>query len=361
MDLQIFDDASRGPLGAISLIVRIRWGATIASFGALLTILALAQDAFYQQIYSTYTNDTIQQGHVASIAVTRCHDSGTLDSGYTSKLWCPVLVGSHLRSKASSVFSIIRGLSASALSGISVPQDPNFNCPSGNCIWGAYETLGVCSSCEDFSNRAQRNCTPGVSNTLYCDDSLSSEGMTLSTVMITPTSNVTAGGTILNSTAVMLKNPGLNSRTLMRQGILRVNSDEYAQMRKHPGNYTDVPKSLHVCELAWCLKKYESAEVNNGVLEESLQMSAPLLQDMPGVFEAEMKDCTENVGYNLTYKVLGGQGLNLQDGRMFNLFKSCPDAMKISEEENMYVVNVNDERYIRLVLLPPRSLCLIHA
>jgi hypothetical protein len=86
MDLQTFDDASRGPLGAISLIVRIRWGATIASFGALLTILALGQDAFYQQIYSTYFNGTIQQGHVSSLAVTRCQDTGTLDSArYTSK------------------------------------------------------------------------------------------------------------------------------------------------------------------------------------------------------------------------------------------------------------------------------------
>jgi hypothetical protein len=54
MDLQIFDSASRGPLGAISLIFHIRWGATIASFRALLTILALLQDAAYQQVYSTH-------------------------------------------------------------------------------------------------------------------------------------------------------------------------------------------------------------------------------------------------------------------------------------------------------------------
>jgi hypothetical protein len=85
MDLQIFDSASRGPLGAIALIVRIRWGATIASFGALITILALFQDAFYQQIYSTYSNGTMQQVHGASLAVTRCQDTGTLDSGYTGK------------------------------------------------------------------------------------------------------------------------------------------------------------------------------------------------------------------------------------------------------------------------------------
>jgi hypothetical protein len=82
--LQIFDAASRGPLGAIALIVRIRWGATIASFGALLTILALAQDAAYQQIYSTYSNGTIQQGQVASLAATRCQDTGTLNEDVRS-------------------------------------------------------------------------------------------------------------------------------------------------------------------------------------------------------------------------------------------------------------------------------------
>jgi hypothetical protein len=74
MDLQIFDDASRGPIGAISLIMRIRWGATIASFGALLTILGLGQDAFYQQIYSTHFSNTEQPGEMASLAVVRIQD-----------------------------------------------------------------------------------------------------------------------------------------------------------------------------------------------------------------------------------------------------------------------------------------------
>ena len=81
MDLQIFDAASRGPLGAIALIVRIRWGATIASSGALITILALFQDAFYQQIYSTHFNNTEQRGETASLAVVRYQDAGGLGPG----------------------------------------------------------------------------------------------------------------------------------------------------------------------------------------------------------------------------------------------------------------------------------------
>ena len=81
MDLQIFDAASRGPLGGIALIVRIRWGATIASSGALITILALFQDAFYQQIYSTHFNNTEQRGETASLAVVRYQDAGGLGPG----------------------------------------------------------------------------------------------------------------------------------------------------------------------------------------------------------------------------------------------------------------------------------------
>lgn len=47
IDLQIFDDASRGPIGAVKLLFSIHWRALAASLGALLTVLALAQDAFY--------------------------------------------------------------------------------------------------------------------------------------------------------------------------------------------------------------------------------------------------------------------------------------------------------------------------
>jgi hypothetical protein len=249
------------------------------------------------------------------------------------------------------VFSNIRGLSASVLSGISVPQDPSFNCPSGNCTWGAYETLGICSSCEDVSNKAQRSCKLDASlNTIYCDYNIptsESINITLSTVMIASTSEATAGGTILNSTTVSLTVSGYTSRAFVRIGILRVDSDEYAPMRERPGNHTDVPKSLHVCELAWCLKSYESAEVNNGVLKESLQTNPPLLQDAVAGYEASMKNCTENFGYSLTYKLLGGQQLDLQTPRLFEIFRLCPDIMKISEEENIYIVNYNDERSIQ--------------
>lgn len=90
VDLQIFNEASRGPFGALSLILHIRWGATIASLGALLMILALTQDTFYQAIYSTYTDLTSQASEVATLAKSNCFDSRTLEAGYSELAMSPM-------------------------------------------------------------------------------------------------------------------------------------------------------------------------------------------------------------------------------------------------------------------------------
>ncbi|KAJ5432121.1 uncharacterized protein N7458_011277 [Penicillium daleae] len=49
--MQSFDNARRGPLGALCLLFQHR-GLSIASLGAIVTILAMALDPFVQQILS---------------------------------------------------------------------------------------------------------------------------------------------------------------------------------------------------------------------------------------------------------------------------------------------------------------------
>ena len=51
-DLQMFDEASRGPWGAVILMLRVRTGAVVATIGAILTLLTLAMDRFSQQVLS---------------------------------------------------------------------------------------------------------------------------------------------------------------------------------------------------------------------------------------------------------------------------------------------------------------------
>lgn len=59
--LQTFDDASRGPLGALDLLWKVNVGAIAASCGAILTVLSLAFDPFTQQILAYPTN--VVQAH----------------------------------------------------------------------------------------------------------------------------------------------------------------------------------------------------------------------------------------------------------------------------------------------------------
>ena len=57
-DLQIFDDASRGPVGAVVFLFRMNIKAFIASIGALITVAALANDPFTQALLQ-YPSDLI--------------------------------------------------------------------------------------------------------------------------------------------------------------------------------------------------------------------------------------------------------------------------------------------------------------
>lgn len=51
-DLDLFDGAARGPLGSVKLLFRMQAKALIASFAALVVVVALAVDPFAQQILS---------------------------------------------------------------------------------------------------------------------------------------------------------------------------------------------------------------------------------------------------------------------------------------------------------------------
>jgi Protein of unknown function (DUF3176) len=49
-EMDVFDRSSRGPLGALELLMSVNWRAPVASIGAGIILLALAIDPFTQQI-----------------------------------------------------------------------------------------------------------------------------------------------------------------------------------------------------------------------------------------------------------------------------------------------------------------------
>ena len=75
-DMQLFDDASRGPGGAVRLMFRTRSG--LIMLGSLVAVLALVVDPFAQQIVSYPLRSVVVE--TASVGRAQWYDAG-LDLG----------------------------------------------------------------------------------------------------------------------------------------------------------------------------------------------------------------------------------------------------------------------------------------
>ncbi|KAI1809390.1 hypothetical protein GGS20DRAFT_308038 [Poronia punctata] len=130
LDTQLFDDAVRGPWGALVLVATSsRW--SFVSIGALVSVLALAFEPFTQQVitYNTYqrTNFSNTALPVSNLSQAKILE---LDNGYTT---FPI---------QNRFYGSMWDLSS---------EDETFaavQCPTGNCTWEEFESLSVCSSCD---------------------------------------------------------------------------------------------------------------------------------------------------------------------------------------------------------------------
>lgn len=124
LDIQSFDDASRGPLGALYLLFQHR-GLSIASLGAIVTVLSMALDPFVQQILSYPVQQTPGSTTQATMpqALTFATNANYtfLEQSYNAALW-------------NTDFAV------------------NPTCPSGNCTWPEFQSLGFCSKCQDVTD-----------------------------------------------------------------------------------------------------------------------------------------------------------------------------------------------------------------
>lgn len=73
-DFEIFDRASRGPLGAVMLLFRTR-GRSLAAFGALIIVLLLAIDTFFQQVVELPERWALEDG-ASKLPVVLRYDPG---------------------------------------------------------------------------------------------------------------------------------------------------------------------------------------------------------------------------------------------------------------------------------------------
>ncbi|KAI8935461.1 hypothetical protein NX059_008031 [Plenodomus lindquistii] len=145
-DFEIFDKASRGPLGALMLLYRTK-GRSLAALGALLILLLLAIDTFFQQVVELPDRWILQKsrGQLPLMInyipdATMVFQDGGQNAGDDQDL-------AYVVDK----FAFGNGTQTVPFGSGNRPDIP-VSCPTSNCTWPVYETLAICSKCADISD-----------------------------------------------------------------------------------------------------------------------------------------------------------------------------------------------------------------
>ncbi|KAK2800692.1 hypothetical protein FQN50_008002 [Emmonsiellopsis sp. PD_5] len=154
IDFERMDSASRGPLGGINVLWKMRRSISV-QLGAFLTLVAIALDPFSQQLVQ------LRQGTEFIRSLGDARAESALTQEYTKG---DVVYGNGTNStinpsgpKAIVAATIIDlSMQGSILSGFSrslaeIRQQANVKCPTGQCTWPPSKTLGVCHTCHNIT------------------------------------------------------------------------------------------------------------------------------------------------------------------------------------------------------------------
>ncbi|KAK7923524.1 hypothetical protein PG985_007595 [Apiospora marii] len=135
-NLQDFDNASRGPLGSFRFLFHTPTRAWLPYLGCAITLVAVATDAFVQQIL-----------------------------GFETELVLASKVYSELRT-AQDVYEWDGDASFEMQKSVNLalygePQLPDLHCPGSICDYPSFASIGATSKCQDVTTRSSRDCIMG--------------------------------------------------------------------------------------------------------------------------------------------------------------------------------------------------------
>ena len=253
-DAQILEDASRGPLGSMKLLTT-RLARSVASIGALTTVLALGYDPFLQQLIRYPVKEVYRNSTLAITRRASSFDVYMLDLAFTS--------------------AVNEGIWSTP-----VLKEPD--CPTGNCSWPMYTSVGWCSKCQDLTHdsvlrdcelkRPDMNDSAVVSTEIPCRVELS-DGRTITApiAFTTAVDNAQAQFTTFNYLAVPLSDPPneapypydyLSLSTQYYVGVENpVLSMGYVDMNSESPEYGKAPplNSVQECVIDICFTEYKAA------------------------------------------------------------------------------------------------------
>ena len=253
-DFRLFDEASRGPLGATQLLFRLRmWH--LASMGSIITLLGLLSDIFVQA--SATTASRLRDVGEARIPV--C-------TNYSGD-WIRTSVDGVDRSIKSALYKgVLEGGSQSTAS-LLTPQ-----CSSGVCSYPPYVSLGVCSKCDKVAARLTCEYIPYVEHLFEISGPPNSITLydRIAYLTIAVGTNLTLPHAKLNMTSTPGYSPSqASNRRELPDGTV-ILSDTVAMMG-NPGRNT---LSAFQCSLYLCNKVYNGTVQNGALVKKVLKTSS---------------------------------------------------------------------------------------
>jgi hypothetical protein len=145
-DFEIFDNASRGPWGSMLLLLRTK-GRALAALGALIMLCSLALDPFFQQVVDFPERWALRRDLSSAIPRLTYYDPLDVPEWFHHEEQLVL---------DSAIYPVVKSYfygngSEPVEFGNGTRPDVPLSCPTSNCTWPEYETLAVCSRCEDVS------------------------------------------------------------------------------------------------------------------------------------------------------------------------------------------------------------------
>lgn len=262
---QAFESAARGPLGSIILLWTLK-GRRLACIGALIVVAALGIGFSIQSLViyplRPVATDPASIGKTNLYYGTESEIVGGLPYGMSTDM-----LGASLR-------------------GIFQSDDRSemkFGCPSGNCTWKPFTTLGVCSQCFNVTDSLKQEC--GTSNVEYAP--ASGDGTTNSTAALpycnyTLPNDLNLNGIAPNMGIGILNSGNWNSSVHFSddRNVIGVLSSIQSKWTSQPDQwaylnsgfiYATTPNEVTAteCALSFCVQKYNTS-VHRGTLKEKL-------------------------------------------------------------------------------------------
>ncbi|KAH7355650.1 hypothetical protein BKA66DRAFT_553649 [Pyrenochaeta sp. MPI-SDFR-AT-0127] len=144
--MQDFEDASRGPWGAMMLLWKVKGTALLASVGALVTLLMLAFEPSAQQVIRLGSRKSIVNSNSRTIA-TAAYKPGAIATTMSLSDW---RFYGGAEDSAEVRFSMALNMMAAMAGRPSIYQS-NAYCPTTECSFYNFTTLGACTTCESES------------------------------------------------------------------------------------------------------------------------------------------------------------------------------------------------------------------